>query len=106
MAKSSLDFFQNEAKSIASRIPAGVTVEFSRWRQRNGGDLLHNRYVLTDLGGVTLGVGLDVGKEGETDDLLLLPRDQYVRRWDQYARNDGSFELVDAPAAVFGTKRG
>jgi hypothetical protein len=104
MEKSRLDFFQDEAKSMASHLPAGITVEFNRWRQRTGGDLLHNRYVLTDLGGVTLGVGLDVGKEGETDDLLLLPRDQYVRRWDQYARNDGSFELVDAPAAVRGTK--
>jgi hypothetical protein len=104
MAKSTLDFFQGEAKSMASRLPAGITVEFNRWRQRTGGDLLHNRYVLTDLGGVTLGVGLDVGQEGETDDLLLLPRDQHVRRWEQYAGNDGSFELVDAPLAVQGTK--
>ena len=104
MEKSKLEFFQDEAKAMASRLPACITVEFARWRQRNGGDLLHNRYVLTDLGGVTLGVGLDVGKQGETDDLLLLPHDQYVRRREQYATSDGSFELVDAPAAVQGTK--
>jgi hypothetical protein len=68
------------------------------------GDRLHNRYVLTDLGGVTLGIGLDAGNEGETDDLVLLSRAQYTHRWSQYVGNDGTLERVDAPKTVSGTR--
>jgi hypothetical protein len=90
---------------MASRLPRNVTIEFVRWKQRDGGEKLHNRYILTDLGGVSFGVGLDEGKAGETDDLLLLPRTQYERRWSQYAGDDGTFERVDTPATVQGIGR-
>lgn len=106
LKKTELPFFEGEAAKMAAGLPAGITVEFRRWKKRAGGDRLHNRYVLTDLGGVSLGVGLDVGAEGETDDLLLLPHEQYVRRWAQYADEDGSFDVEDAPAAVIGQRRG
>jgi len=105
LSKSTLGFFEGEAAKMASRLPPGITVEFRRWNQRAGGDRLHNRYVLTDLGGVSLGVGLDAGGAGETDDLLLLPQEQYVRRWAQYAEEDGSFDLGDTPAAVTGSRQ-
>lgn len=102
--KSTLEFFEREAAKMAARLPSGVPVEFVRWRQKAGGDKLHNRYVLTDIGGVSLGVGLDAGGAGETDDLLLLPRTQYALRWGQYVEENGSFECADCPAAVVGTR--
>lgn len=105
LSKSTLDFFEGEAAKMVSWLPPGITVEFRRWNQRAGGDRLHNRYVLTDIGGVSLGVGLDAGDTGETDDLLLLPQEQYVRRWAQYAEEDGSFDLGDTPAAVIGSRQ-
>ncbi|QRK07783.1 hypothetical protein JQX13_48715 [Archangium violaceum] len=77
--KSTMEFFEQEAAKMAERLPSGVSVEFVRWRQKADGDRLHNRYVLTDIGGVSLGVGLDAGGAGETDDLLLLPRVRAVR---------------------------
>ena len=101
-AKSLLTFFESEATKMAARLPTGITVEFARWKQRDGGDLLHNRYVLTDLGGVMLGAGLDTGAPGETDDLVLLAHGQYVLRWAQYVEANGAFLLVDAPAPVRG----
>jgi hypothetical protein len=103
-AKSELTFFEQEAAKMAARLPTGIVVEFVRWRQRAGGDRLHNRYVLTDLGGVALGIGLDAGEAGETDDLLLLPRVQYERRWAQYVVGDGAFERVDSAAPVRGAR--
>lgn len=104
LAKSTLDFFEREATKMASRLPPGITIEFRRWKQRDGGDRLHNRYVLTDLGGVSLGIGLDDGAQGETDDLLLLPQEQYVRRWAQYAEEDGSYDANDRPTSVLGQR--
>jgi len=102
--KSAMKFFEQEAAKMAARLPIGISVEFVRWRQKAGGDRLHNRYVLTDIGGVFLGVGLDAGGAGETDDLLLLPRAQYALRWGQYVEENGSFECADRPAIVVGTR--
>lgn len=102
-AKSALQFFERSASEMAKRLPLGYTIEFARWKQKSGCDWLHKRYVLTELGGVMLGDGLDEGKAGETDDLILLPRELYERRWSQYAANDGTFECVDTPAKVCGS---
>ena len=102
--KSTLEFFEHEAAKMAARLPSGVSVEFVRWRQKAGGDKLHNRYVLTDIGGVSLGVGLDEGAVGETDDLLLLPREQYQRRWAQYVGQNGAFDCIDRPSTIVGTR--
>ena len=105
-AKSPLAFFEHEAARMAGRLPRGATVEFVRWRQKTGGEKFHNRYVLTDLGGVMLGVGLDAGEPGETDDLSLMSRAQYELRWSQYVTAaDGTFDCVDRPSKVTGTRR-
>src|SRR5690606_27803366 len=45
-----LEFFQTVARKMASHLPSGVEVAFVRLS--NGREVLHNRYVLTDLGGV------------------------------------------------------
>jgi hypothetical protein len=102
LAKSTLEFFETSAKQMAARLPSSITVEFARWEQRDGGDLIHNRYVLTDLGGVSFGVGVDAGKVGETDDLQLLAPATYALRWAQYVQNNGALKAIDTPTAVRG----
>ena len=104
LAKSALTFFEQEASKMAARLPIGCTIEFARWEQKQDGEKLHNRYVLTDLGGIILGTGLDAGEVGETDDLLLLPRTVYELRWLQYVSNNGAFTCVDTPARVSGSR--
>ena len=102
--KSDLAFFEQQASRMAAYLSASVCIEFQRWDERDGGEKLHNRYVLTDLGGVSLGIGLDEGESGQTDDVLLLPRAQYEFRWSQYVSDDGSFRQVDSPPAVQGRR--
>jgi hypothetical protein len=55
--------------------------------ERDVGEKLHNRYILTELGGVSFGVGTDEGEAHHTDDLVLMDSDMYRRRWDQYVAN-------------------
>ena len=102
--KPTLTFFEQAATRMAAHLPRGIIVEFVRWRGKSGGEKLHNRYVLTDIGGVSLGIGLDAGAPGETDDLLVLPRAQYELRWAQYVAENGAFECVDRPLKIVGTK--
>jgi len=57
---------------------------------------------LTDIGGVTFGVGLDEGDAGDTDDIQLLDRAQYEKRWSQYASGKPAFDRPDPPVTIEG----
>jgi len=97
-------YFEEEVAKMIPHLSENTTVSFVRWEERAGRDKLHNRYVLTDLGGIALGIGLDSGDTGQTDDLLLLPREQYQHRWKQYVMDDGTFEKFDTPAPIRGRR--
>jgi|SRR5262249_19091083 len=75
-------------------IPKGMKVRLVRWCQRDGGEKLHNRFILTDMGGVRFGVGLDDGADGETDEIELLGDETYKLRLAQYT-STSAFDLVD-----------
>lgn len=101
----SAQFFHDEcAKHLASIIPEGLEVVFRRWEQKSKGEKLHNRYILTELGGVQFGIGLDQGQLGETDDVSLMDRVQYELRWRQYASDNPAFEQAEDSFSVKGVK--
>jgi hypothetical protein len=90
------DYFKTECQQrLPSLIPEGIQVHIVRWREKDGGEKLHNRYILTDIGGISFGVGLDDGADGETDEVMLLEDTTYQFRWAQYMRPEPAFELVD-----------
>jgi len=49
---------------LSGIIPAGLELRIVRWMQRAGGKQLHNRYILTDIGGVSFHTSLDEGQPG------------------------------------------
>ncbi len=86
-------FYEDCQKYLPARIPVGVKIQFKRWSQRSGGDNLHNRYILTDLGGISFNIGLDTGHKGEIEEITLLIRELWAKRWSQYVSNNGEFDL-------------
>jgi hypothetical protein len=80
-----------------------MTLRIVRLEQRPQGEQLHNRYILTDVGGVLFGAGLDEGDDGITDDVHLLDRAQYEQRWQQYASDSPAFDRPESPIEVSGT---
>lgn len=80
-------------KNLPMNISSGMKVYFKRWRKKTRGEKLHDRFILTNIGGVSFSTGLDAGEEGETTGISLLDRDERLKIWDQYVRNDSSFEL-------------
>jgi len=50
---------------------------------------------LTDIGGVSFGIGLDDGDDGETDEVTLLEDKKYKFRWVQYMGPELAFDLMD-----------
>lgn len=102
--KPSIEFFKSECeKSLPKIIPRGLSVCFSQLSEKPGGEKLHNRYVLTDIGGVKFNIGLDDGDDGQTDDVDLMDRRQYELRWSQYAGGAPAF-VCGEPVTVTGRK--
>jgi hypothetical protein len=74
-------------------------------KERECGEKIHNRYVLTTLAGVAFGTGLDAadGEAGkvQSDDLCRLSSEQLKKRWGQYKSARGSyFDIAAGPFEV------
>lgn len=87
-AKHVLNQLSGEAKNNNLKIEALAITE------KLGGEKFHNRYVLTELAGVDFGVGTDEGENHHSDDLTLLSRERYNKRWLQYWNAEG-FEIAE-----------
>ena len=97
------DFFRGECERyVPDLVPAGLTLVVRRWTNRAEGEKLHNRYILTDIGGVQFGVGLDEGDPGTTDDVMRLDIDVYRRRIEDYAGAAPVFNL-EGEIQILGT---
>ena len=97
--------FDKECRDrLPSTLPEGQELTIRRLQNRQGGETLHNRYILTELGGVHFGNSL-VEKIGDTDDLHLLERHQYEERWQQYASGDPAFDCPEDTITITGTRR-
>lgn len=86
-------------------IPNGLTVALFQWQKKPGGQKLHNRYILTDLGGVSFQHGLDIGSEGETDDVNRLDSKQYEIRCRQYDHTVPAFDEAVPPIIITGRRK-
>ncbi|GMV24138.1 MAG: hypothetical protein AMXMBFR58_01690 [Phycisphaerae bacterium] len=102
--KSTAEFFRSESQRQLPRlIPSGMTVVLRRLQERAGGERLHNRYVLTDIGGILFGVGLDEGDASQRDDLCLLSAEQYQLRMKQYLGSSMEFDTPEPDLLIVGS---
>jgi|GEM_PF-1629509 len=84
-------------------IPVGAELRIIRWRQRAGGEQLHNRYILAVMGGVSFQTSLGEGGPGETDDVSVLESNVHKQRWDQFDLAHPAFDFA-AQVVVQGTR--
>jgi hypothetical protein len=96
------DFFDRSCKEhLPSIVPSGMKIRLVRWDQ----EYLHNRYILTEYGGLGFGTGLDDhgGRDNKEDDVFLLAREVYDIRWKQYQRESRIFPLIEDDLIIEGT---
>ncbi len=102
--KADFSYFKSECISqLQPRIPAEIQLVLQRWKQREGGEKLHHRYILTDIGGVKFDPGLDEGAPGENVELILLRRRLYEKYWKDYVL-EPAFDMAEEPFGIVGTK--
>jgi hypothetical protein len=75
---------ENKFREAHADLLRECSVTFKKIRQRVKQQNIHNRYVLTDIGGVTFGVGLSEEDVSTTDEVTLLEKEAYDLRWQQY----------------------
>ena len=96
----------NMNKLLSQIIPKGKELHVTIWKQREHGQRLHNRYILTELYGVIFGTGLDQSDNhttAETDDVLLLNSRQRADHWKEYLGNPSAFDVAVPQFAITGT---
>ena len=88
-------------KVINGVIPQGLSVDFYTWREKDLGEDFHDRYLLTDRGGVTLGAGFSEEGKDENVEITLLQHHVSQRIQQNFTRNSVTYELALPIARVF-----
>lgn len=90
---------------LPARLPAGMSLTLRIWQQRIGGPRLHNRYLLTEIGGVQFGDGVESGNPGETDRISILKEATRLELWSHFVDPATAFDPIDPPLTITGTGR-
>jgi hypothetical protein len=93
-------------EKLPAILPPGRSLTVTVLGQREGGQKIHNRYLLTKFFGASFGTGLDAADDdqsGQTDDICRLSRDQLLERWGQYANRTARvthFHVAAGPEVI------
>lgn len=93
------------AMQLARYIPTGLTAKVSFWLSRPGGQRLHNRYLITDVGGVQFGDGIEKGSTGQVDRLSILDDPSREQLLKDFSELSAPFDRAGPEIAVKGTGR-
>jgi len=100
--KAAFEFFKDTCQEkLPALIPSGYRVKLKRWIARPGGEKFHQRFILSDIGGVEVDPGLDDGNEGESFKVMLLKRKMFEKHWQDFIAAH-AFDLAEAPLEIFG----
>ena len=100
--KAAFKFFKDTCQEkLPALIPSGYRVKLRRWIARPGGEKFHQRFILSDIGGVEVDPGLDDGNEGESLKVMLLKRKMFEKHWQDFIAAP-AFDLAEAPLEIFG----
>jgi hypothetical protein len=77
-------FVDSCSRHLPEFVPPSKRMKVIIWEERDAGEEFHNRYCLTDRGGVFMGKGIDRGQAGQTDDWSILSNDHSQMRRKQF----------------------
>jgi len=89
--------------SLQGLLKGSTEIKILIWSGRNHPGVIehpfHNRYVLSETGGLMLGHGLDASGHGN-DDITLLSKTQWAHRWSIYSTTGTSLRKILAASIV------
>jgi hypothetical protein len=82
-------------RQLAEVIPTGTTLQLHFWSRKAGGEKLHPRFLLTELGGIQFDYGLDAGDApGDTTIVTLMDHDLWLAVRADYTVPSPSFAIT------------
>jgi hypothetical protein len=96
--------YERSVASLASQFATGRVVDLHVWRERPGGERFHNRFLLTNVGGVQFGDGLEQGGGEQVDRVSRLGDRECGDYLQRYNANSTAFESV-GKMTVRGTRK-
>lgn len=96
---------KDAARALPTLLPDGMRVTLLCWKERAGGPRLHNRYLLTEVGGVKFGDGIEMGSTGHEDHLSILDEPSRLKLWNQHVGSPPAFDPVGIPQEFIGGTR-
>jgi hypothetical protein len=85
-------FQQNCEQNLAGIFPNEISVSVIRWRKYQNGRELHDRFILTDLGGVEIKPGIDEGPKGQCYTLKTLTHTECARYEQRFSPGSQTYE--------------
>ena len=93
------------ARNLPRLLPPRSRVTLRCWKERVGGARLHNRYLLTDIGGVQFGDEIEVGDPGHEDRVSILDEPSLVRLWNHHTGTPPGFDAAGEAREFVGVTR-
>jgi hypothetical protein len=87
-------------RALPQALPTGLSVTIRSWRERDRGERFHNRYLLTNVGGVQFGDGIERGGTGQHDRVSILSEADRAHLWSQFYGDALAFDLAGSPIVV------
>jgi hypothetical protein len=81
-------------------IPAGKFIKLFAWKERRGGEDFHDRFLLTDRGGMTIGAGFSADGAHQNAQIALLDPAVWAAKLKALDRSATVYELADPVLAV------
>lgn len=91
--------------ALPSKLPEGAKVSLHCWNERKGGPRLHNRFIITNIGGVQFGDSVEAGDEGQEDRITILDENSHRLIWSQFIESPGAFDSAGPPIHVVGCRK-
>ena len=91
----STDQLKVNLQKLNGVIPIGGNLRIIRWKEKNGGERFHRRYLLTENAGLNYEGGLDPEINAvQTTDVSLMDREHHHTRWAEYDLTSEIYDLV------------
>ncbi len=101
--KRSYDLAMRDAnRALPNILPEGMEVTLHCWSPVPGGARLHNRYLLTEIGGVQFGDSVEMGNTGQQDRVSILDESSRAALWEQYCGEHPAFKSAGMPQVFTG----
>jgi len=91
---------QNAPALTNGILPQGYSLELYEWTEVPGGEDLHDRFFLTDVGGLMVGAGLAAAGPGETATFTLLDNSHAQQLRSRFSANSTVYTRVGSAVRV------